>query len=321
MWAFFPIVQCDAKVASMFTASELEPLKAMASAEKAAIITFIAPDKLIRLSPASFSSTLISTNDVYRLEEALEENSKHAEKAFLLLHSPGGNLSSSYNIARFLRRKFAFLHVFVPYEAASGATLMSLAGNKITLGELGYVTPIDPQVRYKGEWVSSYGIVEKVSDMEKRFKKLAPEEMPIPWKQMVDQLDLVYYREMETLVWEARYYAMKLLESANYPPELRLSIAMKLAHNTFSHGHCFDSDACKQMGLNIDDSPQSIAYLSKMKTLIHAANEKEIDIATHYIDVVLPEVGAVTVPEESPAGSHREVPPTPVARSKASGTA
>ncbi|HXM51083.1 MAG TPA: hypothetical protein VN956_24775 [Pyrinomonadaceae bacterium] len=295
----------------------------MATDEKAAIITFIAPDKLIRLSPASFSSTLISTNDVYRLEEALGEHNKNVDKAFLLLHSPGGNLSSSYNIARFLRKKFAFLHVFVPYEAASGATLMSLAGNKLTLGELGYVTPIDPQVRYRGEWVSSYGIVEKVADIEKRFKKLAPEEMPIPWKQMIDQLDLVYYREMETVVWEARYYAMKLLESAKYPPEMRLSIAMKLAHNTFSHGHCFDSDACKQMGLNIDDSPVAIDHLSKMKALIHAANEKESEIATHYIDIVLPEIGAVTIPEEFAAGSgnRQEGTTTLVSRSKASGTA
>jgi hypothetical protein len=307
----------------MFTATDLEPLKAMATGEKAAIITFIAPDKLIRLSPASFSSTSISTNDVYRLEEALGEHNKNVEKAFLLLHSPGGNLSSSYNIARFLRKKFSFLHVFVPYEAASGATLMSLAGNKLTLGDLGYITPIDPQVRYKGEWVSSYGIVEKVNDIEKRFKKLAPEEMPIPWKQMVDQLDLVHYREMETVVWEARYYATKLLESAKYPQEMRLAIAMRLAHNTFSHGHCFDSEACKQMGLNIDDSPAAIDHLSKMKALIHIANEKEIDVASHYIDVVLPEIGAVTISEEVPAGSSEQPESSPVlrSRSRANGTA
>lgn len=91
----------------MFTETELEPLKTMATKEKAAIITFIAPDKLIRLSPASYSSTSISTNDVYRLEEALGEHNKQTTNAFLLLHSPGGNLSSSYNIARFLRKKSA----------------------------------------------------------------------------------------------------------------------------------------------------------------------------------------------------------------------
>lgn len=307
----------------MFTATELEPLKAMASDEKAAIITFIAPDKLIRLSPASYSPTSISTNDVYRLEEALGEHKKPIEKAFLLLHSPGGSLSSSYNIARFLRKKFAFLHVFVPYEAASGATLMSLAGNKLTLGELGYITPIDPQVRYKGEWVSSYGIVEKVNDMERRFKKLAPEEMPIPWKQMADQLDLVHYREMETVVWEAQFYAMELLKSAKYSQEMAVSIAIKLARNTFSHGHCFESDACRLMGWNIDDSPAAIDHLSKMKALIHIANEKESDVATHYIDVVLPVIGAVTIPEGLPKESSELVEESPISmsRSKARGTA
>lgn len=296
---------------TMFTKAELDPLKAMASEEKAAIITFIAPDKLIRLSPASYSSTSISTNDVYRLEEALGEHNRKVTRALLLLHSPGGNLSSSYNIARFLRKKFDFLHVFVPYEAASGATLMSLAANKITLGELGYVTPIDPQVRYKGEWVSSYGIVEKVNDLEKRFKKLAPEEIPVPWRQMTEQLDMVHYREMETLVWEAQFYAMKLLRSAGYSRELQVDIALQLARNTYSHGHCFDTDACREMGLNIDDTPEAIKHLSKMKALIHLANEKETDVTAHYIDVILPEIGAVTADEVAAVagGVRPEIPP------------
>lgn len=201
---------------------------------------------------------------------------------------------------------------------------MSLGGNKLTLGELGYITPIDPQVRYRGEWISSYGIIEKVNDMERRFKKLAPEEMPIPWKQMVDQLDLVHYREMETLVWEAQFYAMKLLQSAEYSKEMAVTIAMKLARNTFSHGHCFDSDACKEMGLNVDDSPAAIGHLSKMKALIHIANEKETDIATHYIDVALPGIGVVTIPDEPPKeGSGEQVEESPIlmSRSKARGTA
>ena len=73
--------------------------------------------------------------------------------------------------------------------------------------------------KYKGEWISSYGILEKVDDLERRFKKMTPEEMPIPWKQMADKIDISHYREMETIVWEAQFYARELLKSAGYDKE------------------------------------------------------------------------------------------------------
>ena len=272
----------------MFTEDELKPLQEVADKNQVAVITFIASDKLIRINPANYSSTSISTNDVYNLEEEVDKNCEGITKAFLLLHSPGGNLSSSYNIARFLRKRFKFLHIFVPYEAASGATLMSLAGNKITLGDLGYLTPIDPQVRYRGEWVSSYGILEKVNDLERRFKKMTPEEMPIPWKQMTEKIDVIHYREMETIVWEAQSYARELLKSAGYDPDKAIDISSELARNPFSHGHCFDIDACEKMGLKIDNSDDSKKYLSELKKLIHIVNKKADDSVSHYIHTVTP---------------------------------
>ncbi|MDO8589780.1 MAG: hypothetical protein Q7R69_00715 [bacterium] len=272
----------------MFTEEELEPLQKIADRNAVAVITFIASDKLIRINPASYSSVSISTNDVYKLEEEVDKNCQNVKKAFLLLHSPGGSLSSAYNIARFLRKRFDFLHVFVPYEAASGATLMSLAGNNITLGDLGYLTPIDPQIRYRGEWVSSYGIIEKVNDIERKFKKMTPDEMPIPWKQMVEKIDIVHYREMETIVWEAQFYADELLELAGYDKNVARDISRDLARNTFSHGHCYDRDACKDMGLKIEDSKNSDEYLTELKKLIHIVNKKDDDASSHYIDVIAP---------------------------------
>lgn len=264
-------------------------LQSIAEKEKVAIITFIATDKLVRISPARSSSASISVNDAYELEKRVDEKCRGIDSAFLLLHSPGGSLSSSYNIARFLRKRFnKNLHIFVPYEAASGATLMSLAGNKITLGDLGYLTPIDPQVFYKGEWVSSYGIIEKVGHLEDKFKKMRPEEMPIPWRQMVDKIDLINYREMETNVWEAQMYANKLLKLAGYERIIADIISRKLARNTYSHGHCLDRDECIKMGLNIDSSEKSMSYLAALKEEVHRINEEESDSTGHYIDIILP---------------------------------
>jgi hypothetical protein len=268
-------------------------LQEIADKEKSAVFTFIAPEKLIRTGPGSYGATSITNNDLYALEEAIDKNCQDIKSAIFLIHSPGGNLSSSYNIARFLRHRFKVLNFYVPYEAASGATMMSLAGNTIVLGDLGYLTPIDPQVRYKGEWVSSYGIVEKVLDLERRFRKNSSDEIPTPWKQMIDRLDLIHYREMETLAWEAKHYAMKLLQSAGYKKEAADNIAENFSRTIFPHSHCFDAQSCADMGLKIDKTEKSLEYLKKMKGIIHFVNLTHDDVNKHYIEIAIPEKKAI----------------------------
>ena len=282
-------------------------LQTIADKEKTAVFTFIAPEKLVRTGPGSYGITSITNNDLYALEDAIDKNCEGIKSAIFLIHSPGGNLSSSYNIARFLRDRFNDLHFYVPYEAASGATIMALAGNNIVLGDLGYLTPIDPQVRYKGEWVSSYGIVEKVSDLERRFRKSAYDEIPTPWKQMIDRLDLIHYREMETLAWEAKYYAMKLLQSAKYTKEMAETIAESFARTIFPHNHCFDSKACKDMGLKIDETEKSIGYLKELKGIIHFVNTNYDDINKHFIEIAIPNKKAIPPMESAKSGKTKIV--------------
>lgn len=265
-----------------------QSLRTIAKKEKVAIITFIAPDKLIRINPARYSSVSIATTDAYNLEKAVDEHCQGIKKIFLLLHSPGGSLSSSYNIARYLRLRFEHIHTFVPYEAASGATIMSLGSNKLTLGDLGYLTPIDPQVPYEGNWVSSYGIIEKVSDFEKRFKNMTPAEIPVPWREMLEKLDVIPYREMETSVWEAQMYAVELLVAAGYEKKVADLVASTLARNIYTHSHCYHRKACDEMGLNIDNSENAMEYLRELKKLVHHVNDQTSESLNHYIEVILP---------------------------------
>ncbi|OGZ96762.1 MAG: hypothetical protein A3J10_02490 [Candidatus Sungbacteria bacterium RIFCSPLOWO2_02_FULL_54_10] len=282
-------------------------LQAIADKENASVFTFIASEKLIRTGPGSYGATSITNNDLYALEDTIDKNCTDIKSAIFLIHSPGGNLSSSYNIARFLRNRFDTLSFYVPYEAASGATIMSLAGNSIVLGALGYLTPIDPQVKYKGEWVSSYGIVEKVSDLERRFQKSSYDEIPTPWKQMIDRLDLIHYRELETLAWEAKHYAMELLRLADYTTESAEAIAENFARTIFPHSHCFDSRACIRMGLKIDETEKSLGYLKELKGIIHFVNSNHEDINKHYIEVAIPNRTTASAVESGRLGQAKNI--------------
>lgn len=68
------------------------------------------------------------------------------EKLDVLIHSPGGWLSTCYQIARLLARSANAWEALVPEVAASGATLIALGSARIVMSEVAQLSPIDPQV-------------------------------------------------------------------------------------------------------------------------------------------------------------------------------
>ena len=64
----------------------------------------------------------------------------------LILHTPGGLVLASEQIANALQRHNGKVTVFVPHYAMSGGTLIALAADEIVLGEFSVLGPIDPQI-------------------------------------------------------------------------------------------------------------------------------------------------------------------------------
>ena len=64
----------------------------------------------------------------------------------LVLHTPGGLVLASEQIARALERHPAPVTVFVPHYAMSGGTLISLAADEIWMDENAVLGPVDPQL-------------------------------------------------------------------------------------------------------------------------------------------------------------------------------
>jgi ClpP class serine protease len=86
----------------------------------------------------------------------------------LLVHTPGGLVLASEQIARALHRHPAKVTVMVPHYAMSGGTLLALAADEILMDENAVLGPIDPQV---GQWPAASVIkvvetkpIERVSD-------------------------------------------------------------------------------------------------------------------------------------------------------------
>ncbi len=64
----------------------------------------------------------------------------------LILHTPGGLVLATEQIARALIRHQAKVTVFVPHYAMSGGTMLALAADEIVLDENAVLGPVDPQL-------------------------------------------------------------------------------------------------------------------------------------------------------------------------------
>jgi ClpP class serine protease len=64
----------------------------------------------------------------------------------LILHTPGGLVLASEQIARALRDRPARVTVFVPHYAMSGGTLIALSADEIVMDPHAVLGPVDPQL-------------------------------------------------------------------------------------------------------------------------------------------------------------------------------
>lgn len=85
--------------------------------------------------------------DVEDAEEVLRGIRKAKDRPVdLILHTPGGQLHASIQIARALKNHSAKTRVFVPHYSMSGGTIIALAADEIIMDTDASLGPIDPQV-------------------------------------------------------------------------------------------------------------------------------------------------------------------------------
>jgi len=77
---------------------------------------------------------------------------KECRKMDIVLHSSGGDINAAYQIIEILRNHCGDMTLVVPIYAKSAASLFILGSNKIIMGELAELGPLDTQVveREKG---------------------------------------------------------------------------------------------------------------------------------------------------------------------------
>lgn len=158
----------------------------------------------------------------------------------LVLHTPGGLVLASEQIAYALRRHPAQVTVIVPHYAMSGGTLIALAADEILLDPAAVLGPVDPQL---GE-LPAASIVRTV------------EKKPL---ERVDDRTLIMADIAEKALRHMKEVVRGLV-SPQLGKEKADSLAEELAGGHYTHDDPITFEEAKKLGLPVTEGVPDEAY-------------------------------------------------------------
>lgn len=163
----------------------------------------------------------------------------------LILHTPGGLVLPSVQIARALKDHPAKVTVFVPHYAMSGGTLIALAADEVVLCRHAVLGPVDPQL---GQ-LPAASILRVLKDK------------PI---EHVDDETLVLADMARKAIFELRRAVMQLLEQRMAPAAAE-ELAGRLAEGHWTHDWPISAEEAGALGLPVStDMPEAVLELMSL---------------------------------------------------------
>ena len=166
----------------------------------------------------------------------------------IVLHTPGGLVLASEQIAFALCRHKAKVTVFVPHYAMSGGTLIAIAADEIVMDPNGVLGPVDPQLQMP----QGGGYVPAVS-------VLAAMEVENPNR---DDQTLIMADMARKATQQVHRTVYNLLRANDMEEEKARELATALSEGRWTHDYPISASEAREMGLPVsDDMPKEIYAL------------------------------------------------------------
>ncbi len=163
----------------------------------------------------------------------------------LVLHTPGGLVLASLQIARALQQRKGKTTVFVPHYAMSGGTLIALAADEIVMSPHAVLGPVDPQL---GQYPAA-SLLKVV------------EEKPV---EKVDDQTLIMADIGRKAVNQLQASVKDLL-TRSLDEDKAAELAALMATGTWTHDYPITFQEAKRLGLNVSDQmPPEILQLMSL---------------------------------------------------------
>ena len=170
----------------------------------------------------------------------------------MILHTPGGLVLASEQIAHALCRHPARVTIFVPHYAMSGGTLLALAADEIVMDENAVLGPVDPQL---GQYpaASILKVVEQKSIDE------------------VDDETLILADVARKAVVQVKARAQAIL-AEHLPQERAQELAQVLSEGRWTHDYPITVEEAQELGLPVTTGMPEVVY--KLMTLYRQPGQR-----------------------------------------------
>lgn len=214
--------------------------------------------------------TKIADDVVPIFNKHLEKNGQQ-EKISVFLYTRGGDMLAPLRLIKLLKSYSNQIEVIVPYRAHSAGTLIAIGADKIIMGRLGELSPVDPSTGHPFNPENPVNPKQKmqisVEDLHSYFL-LAKEKAGVQDEQMVEiYKDLVKKIHPLSLgnVYRAARMAKQitkklLLMHFNSEKDKNKidKIIKEITGDICIHGYPITRDEAKEIGLNIENADQEL---------------------------------------------------------------
>jgi Serine dehydrogenase proteinase len=187
---------------------------------------------------AIYDSSSLARTDANRIYSAVNR-CKSDLPLLLVLRSRGGSISAAYLIAKLCRERSSIrFDVAVPRDAKSAATLICCAADRIHMGSLSELGPIDPQFDNRPALALKHS-VEHVAQLASQYP--AATQMFSEYLAKSLRVDALGY--YERVAESAMHYALRLLQTRTNPGDAAANeqIAQRLVYSYKDHSFVIDS--------------------------------------------------------------------------------
>lgn len=227
-----------------------------------------------------YVSLSIVSDDVKYFYTHLKDIGKQ-DKLYFILYSSGGDGKSAYRIASLLKNFCNELIIILPEMAASAATMLSLAGDKIIMTPLSFFTavdtsivhPLNPRDKYNDpvrvelEEIrrSIEALVSKNGAKNRVVEKPGPvkEKTEDIYKTIFNYIHPVSYGAMERSSNLSEMLCRDILSLKNEAMDSKSAdkLIEKLNHEYPAHGYPITRKKAKELGLPVQDSDPELDEL------------------------------------------------------------
>ncbi|HEY9205448.1 MAG TPA: hypothetical protein VIO58_05955 [Candidatus Methanoperedens sp.] len=202
-----------------------------------------------RISPTRRVFAELGISEEFGVESLLSMIPTNCKSVLLLLNSMGGAVQSSYMASKAIRDRFEEINVYVPHSALSGGTLLALTGNKIFMGTMSKLSPLDVQTDYKNTIVSTNALLRSKAKLDGYFATVDEEDAPYSMRVMADKLDPIIMEDWAGIQETMREYVEEILKMSGYKNVKR--VANKLINELPSHSYVINHERAKKYGLKV----------------------------------------------------------------------